>query len=79
MLEDYVHLVPKASDEFVDVHANQVALLSRSKCFTSSPMTCTTCYVVHRPQREGIIGFFKGAGCGTAPVVAPAISVHRPA
>ena len=51
-LQDYVRLVPKASDEFVDVHANQVALLSRSKCFTSSQMTCTTCHDVHRPQRD---------------------------
>ena len=51
-LEDYVHLVPKASDEFVDVHANQMALLSRSRCFTSSQMTCTTCHDVHRPQRD---------------------------
>ena len=51
-LEDYVHLEPKASDEVVDVHANQVALLSRSRCFTSSQMTCTTCHDVHRPQRD---------------------------
>ena len=51
-LEDYVHLEPKASDEVVDVHANQVALLSRSRCFTSSQMTCTTWHDVHRPQRD---------------------------
>jgi mono/diheme cytochrome c family protein len=51
-LEDYVHLEPKASDEVVDVHANQVALLSRSRCFTGSQMTCTTCHDVHRPQRD---------------------------
>ena len=51
-LEDYVHLEPKASDEVVDVHANQVALLSRSRCFTSSQMTCTTCHDVHRQQRD---------------------------
>jgi hypothetical protein len=51
-LDDYVHLEPKASDEVVDVHANQVALLSRSRCFTASQMTCTTCHDVHRPQRD---------------------------
>ena len=51
-LEDYIHLVPRAADETVDVHANQVALLERSKCFTSSQMTCITCHDVHRQQRD---------------------------
>jgi len=50
-LEDYVHLVSKAPDELVDLHANQVALLARSRCFSASQMTCTTCHDVHRPQR----------------------------
>ena len=51
-LGDYLHLVPRASDEMVDVHANQVALLARSRCYSSSQMTCLTCHDVHRPQRD---------------------------
>jgi len=37
----------------IDVHASQVQLLERSRCFQSSPsMTCSTCHDVHTPQRE---------------------------
>ncbi len=37
----------------IDVHASQVQLLERSRCFQSSPaMTCTTCHDVHAPQRD---------------------------
>jgi len=39
-------------DELGDMHANLVSLLSRSRCFTASQMTCTTCHDVHRPQRD---------------------------
>ena len=51
-LDDYLYLTPPAPDATVDVHGNQVTLLSRSKCFTSSRMTCLTCHNVHRPQRD---------------------------
>ena len=53
-LGDYLQVVPRAPDETVDVHANQVALLERSRCFTSSQMTCITCHDVHRPQRSTV-------------------------
>jgi hypothetical protein len=37
----------------VDVHASQVQLLKRSRCFrSSSTMTCATCHDVHTPQRD---------------------------
>ena len=37
----------------VDVHARQVPLLERSRCFQSSTtLTCTTCHDVHLPQRD---------------------------
>jgi len=37
----------------VDVHASQVQLLERSRCYQSdSSMTCTTCHDVHVPQRD---------------------------
>ena len=51
-LDDYLHLIPRETDATVDVHGNQVALLSRSKCYRSSQMTCITCHDVHRPQRD---------------------------
>jgi Cytochrome c554 and c-prime len=35
-----------------DVHANQVGLLKRSRCYLSSPkMSCSTCHQVHAPER----------------------------
>jgi hypothetical protein len=51
-LSDYLYLQQQASDATVDVHGNQVALLSRSKCYRSSQMTCLTCHDVHRQQRN---------------------------
>lgn len=35
-----------------DVHASQVQLMERSRCFSSGSMTCSTCHDVHRAQRE---------------------------
>jgi hypothetical protein len=35
-----------------DVHANQVGLLKRSRCYMGSPtMSCSTCHEVHAPER----------------------------
>ena len=51
-LDDYLYVKPQSADATVDVHGNQVALLSRSKCFRSSQMTCLTCHDVHRQQRD---------------------------
>jgi hypothetical protein len=51
-LSDYLYLAPLASAATVDVHGNQVALLERSRCYTSSQMTCLTCHDVHRQQRN---------------------------
>ena len=51
-LEKYLYLRPLPPDAKVDVHGNQVALLSRSRCFQSSQMTCMTCHDVHRTQRN---------------------------
>lgn len=37
----------------IDVHASQVQLLQRSRCYRESPnLTCATCHDVHRTQRE---------------------------
>jgi hypothetical protein len=51
-LDDYLYLAPRDLDPTVDVHGNQVTLLSRSRCYRSSQMTCVTCHDVHRQQRD---------------------------
>jgi len=51
-LSDYLTLTSPPSNAPIDVHGNQVALLSRSLCFRSSQMTCLTCHDVHRQQRD---------------------------
>jgi hypothetical protein len=51
-LGDYLDVVPGASGATVDVHGNQVALLSLSRCYRSSQMTCLTCHDVHRQERN---------------------------
>jgi hypothetical protein len=48
------YLGPNSADTDLrpDVHANQVGLLKRSRCYLSSPsMTCSTCHQVHAPER----------------------------
>ncbi|HVU25708.1 MAG TPA: multiheme c-type cytochrome [Opitutus sp.] len=49
------HLVfpPEPPSAHLDVHASQVQLLERSRCFQASgTMTCSTCHDVHRVQRD---------------------------
>ena len=53
VLSNDLELAMPGPDTHVDVHANQVQLLERSRCFQSSPtMTCVTCHDVHVPQRD---------------------------
>ena len=52
LLENYLHLEPPPPNAQIDVHGNQVALLTRSRCFRNSQMTCMTCHDVHRQQRD---------------------------
>lgn len=56
-----------------DVHANQVGLLERSRCFRSSQtMTCTTCHQAHAPERPAAtysaqcLGCHEATSCGMA-------------
>lgn len=51
-LERYLQLVSRPADATIDVHGNQVALLTRSRCYQASQMTCITCHDVHRTQRD---------------------------
>jgi hypothetical protein len=50
-LSNYLALLQQPGAK-VDVHGNQVALLSQSKCYRSSQMTCVTCHDVHTQQRN---------------------------
>jgi len=38
----------------LDVHANQVGLLSSSKCFRSSQMDCSSCHNIHNNEAKNI-------------------------
>jgi Cytochrome c554 and c-prime len=52
-LEEYLGSNP--ADEAIrpDVHANQVGLLKRSRCYLGSAnMSCSTCHNVHMPERS---------------------------
>jgi hypothetical protein len=51
-LDRYLQLDSLSANATVDVHGNQVALLTRSRCYQSSQMTCITCHDVHRTQRD---------------------------
>lgn len=58
-LDDYLEPNPNEVVEHPDVHANQVGLLKRSRCYLSSPnMTCSTCHDVHTPEKT--IAFYSG-------------------
>ena len=51
-LSDYLEANPADSAPRPDVHANQVELLKRSRCYLNSPqMSCSTCHQVHAPER----------------------------
>jgi hypothetical protein len=51
-LAQYLRLTQHSPDEALDVHGDQVALLTRSRCYQASQMTCLTCHDVHRTQRD---------------------------
>lgn len=88
-LEDFIRLEIPKIDETLDVHGNQVALLERSKCFTSSKMTCSTCHNVHVRQREAgdfsatCLTCHKVESCGLFPrrgraIVGKCVDCHLP-
>lgn len=53
VLSEHIVFPPQPADAPLDVHASQVQLLQRSRCFQASPtMTCSTCHDVHQPQRD---------------------------
>lgn len=55
LLKDYFKkdsLSPNVTN--IDVHGNQLGLLSASKCFQLSQMTCTTCHNTHQNEQNKI-------------------------
>jgi hypothetical protein len=51
-LKQYLRPNPADTDLHPDVHADQVGLLKRSRCYLSSPnMTCSTCHQIHAPEQ----------------------------
>jgi hypothetical protein len=51
-LSEYLKSNPADDLPRPDVHANQVELLKRSRCYLNSPqMICSTCHQVHAPER----------------------------
>jgi hypothetical protein len=52
-LDKYLAFPEREANAPVDVHARQVLLLEKSRCFRASPtLTCVTCHDVHTPQRD---------------------------
>jgi hypothetical protein len=43
----------------LDSHGNQYGMLSQSKCFLQSDMTCLTCHQVHQKEKGNVIEFSK--------------------
>ena len=53
VLAEHITFPRQAPDAPLDVHASQIQLLERSRCYQASPMmTCSTCHNVHRPERD---------------------------
>jgi hypothetical protein len=51
-LDRYLEVEQAETDLHPDVHANQVGLLRRSRCYKgSATMSCSTCHDVHAPER----------------------------
>jgi nitrate/TMAO reductase-like tetraheme cytochrome c subunit len=63
-LSDYfVHDTSSPDTRSIDVHGNQLGLLSESKCFRQSGLTCVTCHNPHENER-GKVALFS-ARCMT--------------
>lgn len=51
-----VPMVPP-NESAIDVHGNQTGLLSMSKCYQVSGMTCLSCHNVHRAEKDQLAVF----------------------
>lgn len=51
-LDRYIDLPRSDPSAPIDVHGSQVELLTKSRCFQSSNLTCLTCHDVHMAQHD---------------------------
>lgn len=79
-LQRYLREDTASVDVHPDVHANQVGLLKRSRCYISSPtMSCSTCHDVHAPERpasaysEKCLACHRVESCGIEKTMGPSI------
>jgi len=56
-LGDYFKVDSVQASTTLDSHGNQYGMLSLSKCFRQSEMTCTTCHQVHKNQKGNVSEF----------------------
>lgn len=64
VLASHLAFPPQPPEARIDVHAGQVELLERSRCFQASPaMNCATCHDVHQPQRNLAVMAQKCINC----------------
>ena len=89
-LSRYFQSLDTAAAEHPDVHATQVGLLERSRCFReSATMTCSTCHDTHAPVRAAAsysakcLSCHQWQQCGEAkrigaPIKARCIDCHMP-
>ena len=89
-LRDYISFAKLPANARVDVHASQVQLLERSRCFMkTTTLTCITCHDVHTPQRDTAafagkcLACHKVENCGEFPkqghsIDARCIDCHMP-
>ena len=82
-LDTYLKESPADIVEHPDVHANQVGLLKRSRCYRSSPnMSCSTCHNVHAPERtaasysDKCLTCHQVKGCGMFKVLGRKIAAN---
>lgn len=56
-LNDYFHADSVVVPGQLDSHGNQYGMLSQSKCFLKSNMTCLTCHSVHENEKGKVVDF----------------------
>lgn len=88
-LAQYIELPRPDASAAIDVHGSQAELLTKSRCFASSNMTCITCHDVHTSQHslaefsQRCFGCHKVESCGMfaklgAGIASNCIDCHMP-
>ncbi|MGB8538179.1 MAG: multiheme c-type cytochrome [Acidobacteriaceae bacterium] len=80
-LDDYLRSDNRDVDEHPNLHANQVGLLEKSRCYLSSKeMSCSTCHNTHAPEQSTAsysarcLSCHKVRECGMSSTVGPKIA-----